>query len=43
MVDGLGLLNPRLAPAVYPEIREWLKQYRVVARTGLSVVYRRGE
>ena len=43
VVDGLGLLNPRLAPAVYPELREWLKQYRVVGRTRLSVVYKQVE
>jgi 4-amino-4-deoxy-L-arabinose transferase-like glycosyltransferase len=42
IVDGLGLLNPRLSMEQYPELREWLRNYRVVARTRLSVVYRRG-
>jgi hypothetical protein len=40
-VDGLGLLNPHLAPAEFPEMREWLKNYEIVARTPLSIVYRR--
>ncbi|MGH9583082.1 MAG: hypothetical protein ACRD4O_09130, partial [Bryobacteraceae bacterium] len=40
IVDGLGLLNPRLAPTVYPELRPWLAQYRLVARTELSLIYR---
>lgn len=39
IVDGLGLLNPRLAPAVYPELRPWLAHYRLVARTKLSLIY----
>jgi hypothetical protein len=43
IVDGLSLLNPRLSPQVYPELRLWLKQYRLVARTKLSLVYKRAE
>jgi hypothetical protein len=43
IVDGLGPLNPRLAPERFPELRSWLAQYRVVGRTGLSVIYRRQE
>ncbi|MGH9583489.1 MAG: hypothetical protein ACRD4O_11185, partial [Bryobacteraceae bacterium] len=39
IVDGLGLLNPRLAPAVYPELRPWLAHYRLVERTKLSLIY----
>jgi hypothetical protein len=39
-VDGLGLLNPNLAPAVYPELRPWLAHYELVARTKLSLIYR---
>lgn len=39
IVDGLGLLNPRLAPSVYPELRPWLARYRMVARTKLSLIY----
>lgn len=42
-VDGLGRLNPRLAPGAFPELREWLGNYRIVGRTDLSVIYRRRE
>lgn len=41
VVDGLGLLNPRLAPAQYPELRNWLSHYKVVGRTKLSLIYHR--
>lgn len=41
IVDGLGLLNPKLAPAVYPELRSWLAHYRLVGRTKLSLIYHR--
>ena len=41
LVDGLGLLNPRLAPDQYPELRDWLGQYRLVGRTKLSLIYHR--
>jgi hypothetical protein len=43
IVDGLSLLNPRLSPQVYPELRDWLRHYRLVARTNLSLIYRRAE
>jgi 4-amino-4-deoxy-L-arabinose transferase-like glycosyltransferase len=39
LVDSLSLENPRLAIAAYPELREWLAQYREVGRTPMSVVY----
>jgi hypothetical protein len=39
IVDGLGPYNPRLAITAYPELREWLGQYREAARTGGSVIY----
>jgi len=39
VVDSLSLANPRLALESYPELHEWLAQYRVVGRTGMSVVY----
>ncbi len=39
VVDGLSMLNPRLDIHGYPELREWLKNYREVARTQLSVIY----
>ncbi len=41
IVDGLSLLNPKLAMDQYPELREWLHAYQVVKRTDLSVIYRR--
>lgn len=43
IVDGLGLLNPRLAPDKYPELRDWLAHYQLVGKTKLSLVYRRRE
>lgn len=43
LVDGLGLLNPKLAPSVYPELRPWLAHYRLIGRTSLSLIYRRIE
>ncbi len=39
IVDGLGLYNPRLALTNYPELREWLTQYREVARTQGTILY----
>lgn len=41
IVDGLGLLNPKLAPAAYPDLRDWLSAYRVVRRSKLSLIYKR--
>ncbi|HEY7304336.1 MAG TPA: hypothetical protein VH601_09495 [Bryobacteraceae bacterium] len=41
IVDGLGLLNPKLAPSVYPELRPWVAHYRLVGRTKLTLIYRR--
>jgi hypothetical protein len=41
IVDGLGLLNPNLAPSVYPELRPWLADYQLVGHTNLSLIYRR--
>ena len=43
LVDGLSLLNPHLSPERYPELRPWLKQYRLVARTKLCLIYKRAE
>jgi hypothetical protein len=40
IVDGLSILNPRLSMENYPELRAWMKDYRVAARTPLSVIYR---
>jgi hypothetical protein len=39
VVDSLSSANPRLSMDAYPELREWLAQYRVVARTPMSVIY----
>jgi len=41
IVDGLGPLNPRLRPEVYPEIKQWMSGYRLVGRTKVSLIYRR--
>jgi hypothetical protein len=41
LVDGLSAYNPRLAIANYPELREWFANYREVARTSQTVIYRR--
>jgi len=41
LVDGLGLLNPKLAPALYPDLRPWLAHYRLAGRTKLSLIYER--
>jgi hypothetical protein len=43
IVDGLSALNPRLAVRNYPELRAWLRDYSIVARTNLSIVYRLNE
>ena len=40
IVDGLGLLNPKLRPEVYPELREWMSHYHLAARTKMSLIYR---
>jgi hypothetical protein len=41
IVDGLGLLNPKLQISVYPELRHWMEQYKLVGRTNLCLIYRR--
>jgi len=41
IVDSLSLSNPRLALDTYPELRDWLAGYSVVARTPLSLIYQR--
>jgi hypothetical protein len=40
IVDGLGPLNPALAIANFPDLREWLANYREVGRTRFSLIYR---
>ncbi|MBV9301209.1 MAG: hypothetical protein JOY62_08090 [Acidobacteriaceae bacterium] len=41
IIDGLSLLNPKLAPGGYPELRPWLAQYKLIGRTKLCLIYRR--
>ncbi len=41
LVDGLGPLNPQLAPSAFTDLRAWLANYRAVARTKLCIIYRR--
>jgi len=40
IVDGLGPLNPALAITSYPDLRDWLGNYREVARTRFSIIYK---
>jgi hypothetical protein len=41
VLDGLGPFNPRLAIGEYADLRAWLAEYQEVARTDLTVIYRR--
>jgi hypothetical protein len=41
VIDGLSAYNPRLAITSYPELRQWFGNYREVARTSQTVIYRR--
>jgi hypothetical protein len=41
IVDGLGPFNPSLAITAFPDLQPWLAQYEPVARTRLSILYRR--
>ncbi len=43
IMDGLGPLNPRLAIDAYPDLHAWLAEYRVAARTAMTVIYVRME
>ncbi len=40
IVDGLGPLNPALAITNFPDLREWLGNYREVGRTRFSIIYK---
>ncbi|HVN02920.1 MAG TPA: hypothetical protein VMT86_00815 [Bryobacteraceae bacterium] len=40
ILDGLGPFNPHLAIGMFPDLRPWLAQYREVARTRLTVIYK---
>jgi hypothetical protein len=39
LIDGLSLYNPALSMDHYPELRAWLGEYRVAARTWGSIIY----
>ena len=39
IVDGLSLLNPKLALDNFPETRAWLAAYQLTQRTSLSLIY----
>ena len=41
VLDGIGPYNPRLAVTRFPDLREWMRNYRVVGTVGMTVVYRR--
>lgn len=41
VLDGLGLYNPQLAITNYPDLREWMAQYREVGRRGQTIIYMR--
>ena len=40
VVDGLGLLNRRLAISEYPDLRDWWQQYERITTTTNSAIYR---
>jgi hypothetical protein len=41
IMDGLGPINPTLAIGAYEDLRPWLAQYKLVASTGLTAIYKR--
>jgi hypothetical protein len=41
VVDSIGLANPHLAIARYPELASWLDDYVPIERTTMSVIYMR--
>jgi hypothetical protein len=41
VLDGLSPFNPALAIQNYPELRNWLTQYREIARTNGVIIYLR--
>jgi hypothetical protein len=40
IVDGLGPLNPALAITNFPDLHEWLGNYREAGRTRFSIIYK---
>jgi hypothetical protein len=43
IVDGLGLLNDKLKPQRFDQMRELLGRYHEIGRTQLSVIYQRSD
>lgn len=43
IVDGLSLLNPKLALGQFPETAQWLAAYHEVRQTDLSIIYLRND
>jgi hypothetical protein len=41
IMDGLAPYNPNLAITGYPELSNWLADYREIARAGQTIIYRR--
>jgi len=41
LVDGLGPMNPALAPGRFPDLAAWFSHYREIGRTSNSIVYLR--
>ena len=41
ILDGLGTYNPALAIAAFPDLRDWLADYKEVERTTNMVIYAR--
>jgi hypothetical protein len=41
ILDGLGSYNPKLSIQAYPDLRDWLANYRQVARTRATIIYQR--
>ncbi len=40
LVDGLGPINPELAPQRFPDLAPWLSRYERIGATNASVIYR---
>jgi hypothetical protein len=40
VLDGLGEYNPRLAIGQFADLRQWFAQYRQIARSGQTIIYR---
>jgi hypothetical protein len=40
ILDGLGPYNPALAITAYPDLRDWLENYRPAGRTSQTILYK---